>query len=48
MGDHSMLTFGGKERSEKQWKELLASVGLGIVKIYRGPEPEAVLECRKL
>lgn len=48
MGDHSMLTFGGKERSEKQWKELLASVGLEIVQIYRGPEPEAVLECKKI
>jgi hypothetical protein len=47
MSDHSMLTFGGKERSENEWKELLSSVGLEIVQIYRGPEPEALLECRK-
>ncbi|KAL5364121.1 S-adenosyl-L-methionine-dependent methyltransferase [Aspergillus floccosus] len=46
MGDHSMLTFGGKERSEKDWKELLSSVGLEIARIYQGPEPEAVIECR--
>ncbi|GFF55374.1 sterigmatocystin 8-O-methyltransferase [Aspergillus udagawae] len=48
MSDHSMLTFGGKERSENEWKELLSSVGLEIVQIYRGPEPEALLECRKV
>ncbi|PGH15373.1 hypothetical protein AJ80_05557 [Polytolypa hystricis UAMH7299] len=47
MSDHSMLTFGGKERSEKQWYELLSSVGLKIVKIYQGAEPEALIECEK-
>ncbi|KAH8723055.1 O-methyltransferase-domain-containing protein [Phaeosphaeriaceae sp. PMI808] len=45
MGDHSMLTFGGKERNEKEWRKLLSSVGLEIGNIYRGPEPEAVIEC---
>lgn len=42
-----MLTFGGKERSESEWRHLLASVGLVIEHIYQGPEPEALIECRK-
>ncbi|KAJ5381428.1 uncharacterized protein N7496_003856 [Penicillium cataractarum] len=47
MGDHSMLTFGGKERTEGDWRTLLESVGLVIEHIYQGPEPEALIECRK-
>jgi hypothetical protein len=47
MGDHSMLTFGGKERSEREWRNLLESVGLVIEHIYKGPEPEAIIECRQ-
>jgi hypothetical protein len=43
-----MLTFGGKERSEKDWNDLVSSVGLDIRKIYRGPETEAVIECFKV
>lgn len=41
-----MLTFGGKERSEKEWQELLSSAGLKIAQIYKGSEAEAVIECR--
>ena len=48
MSDHSMLTFGGKERNEKEWQKLVASVGLEIIKIYKGPETEAVIECYKV
>ncbi|KAI1980646.1 hypothetical protein LOZ51_001860 [Ophidiomyces ophidiicola] len=48
MGDHSMMTFGGKERNERQWRELLSSAGLKIVQIYVGPEPEALIECEKV
>lgn len=47
MGDHSMLTFGGKERTEEDWRTLLESVGLVIEHIYQGSEPEALIECRK-
>ncbi|KAJ5431617.1 hypothetical protein N7445_008115 [Penicillium cf. griseofulvum] len=47
MSDHSMLTFGGKERSEGEWVELLTSVGLTVLHIHQGPEPEALIECRK-
>lgn len=47
MGDHSMLTFGGKERTEGDWRTFLESVGLVIEHIYQGPEPEALIECRK-
>jgi hypothetical protein len=47
MGDHSMITFGGKERSERQWHELVSSVGLQIEKIWTGEDTEAVIECRK-
>lgn len=48
-----MMTFAGKERTERQWRELLEGVGLTVVKV-KGPGPgslsldgsiEAVLEC---
>ncbi|KAK7999623.1 o-methyltransferase-like protein [Apiospora arundinis] len=35
--DLRMLMIGGTERSESQWKALLESVGLAIVKIWRLP-----------
>ena len=46
--DISMFPIGGMERNESQWKELLAKVGLGIEKIWRGSEPEACVECKLL
>lgn len=35
--DLSMMTFGGMERTERQWRELLEGVGLRVVRI-QGPE----------
>ena len=32
--DINMLTFGGMERSEKQWRELLEKAGLRLDKVY--------------
>ncbi|RFU24730.1 hypothetical protein B7463_g11608, partial [Scytalidium lignicola] len=46
--DISMFPMGGMERTESQWKMLLARSGLGIEKIWRGSEPEACIECRLL
>ncbi len=31
--DLSMMTFGGMERTERQWRELLEGVGLSVVSI---------------
>ena len=28
-----MMTFGGSERTERQWRELLEGVGLSVVSI---------------
>lgn len=46
------LLCSGFERTEKQWTELLDSVGLRIAKIWisKGVEtsPEAVIECEKI
>ena len=44
--DISMFPMGGMERTESQWKLLLAKSGLGIRKIWRGREPEACIECQ--
>lgn len=33
--DLNMMCFGGMERTERQWTELLGDVGLRIVKIWR-------------
>jgi hypothetical protein len=46
--DITMFPMGGMERTENQWKELLARSGLGIKKIWRGSEPEACIECHLL
>lgn len=44
--DISMYPMGGLERTESQWKLLLARSGLEITKIWRGSEPEACIECK--
>ena len=44
--DITMFPMGGMERTESQWKQLLAKSGLGIKKIWRGSEPEACIECQ--
>lgn len=44
--DITMFPMGGMERTESQWKQLLARSGLGIKKIWRGSEPEACIECQ--
>lgn len=43
--DFSMFPTGGLERTEAQWRALLARNGLRIKKIWRGSEPEACVEC---
>lgn len=43
-----MLVANGKERTLNEWKKLLGSVGLEIVKVWRGPENrQAVIEAKK-
>jgi hypothetical protein len=43
--DIMMLALcAGVERSEKQWRALLDSIGLQIIKIWRTPGVEAVIE----
>lgn len=37
MADILMMTFTGMERTEKQWKDLLAQAGLKAVHFYRAP-----------
>ena len=40
-----MVMLSGIERTETQWKELLSSVGLKIVKFWSiGPEDEGLIE----
>lgn len=46
--DFTMFRIGGLERTEAQWRQLLAKSGLMIKKIWRGTEPEACLECTLL
>lgn len=43
--DFSLFSIGGMERTESQWRDLLARNGLEIKKIWRGTEPEACVEC---
>jgi hypothetical protein len=43
--DFTMMSLcSGVERSEKQWRDLIDSVGLQIVKIWRTEGVEAVIE----
>lgn len=46
--DISMFPMGGMQRTESQWKLLLARSGLGIKKLWRGSEPESCIECKLL
>ena len=40
-----MAAVSGIERTERQWTDLLSSVGLKIVKIWsHGPEDDALIE----
>ncbi|ROW17151.1 hypothetical protein VPNG_01336 [Cytospora leucostoma] len=43
--DFTMFPIGGMERTVGQWRQLLATNGLEIKKIWRGTEPEACVEC---
>lgn len=43
--DFTMFRIGGLERTEVQWRQLLARSGLDIKRIWRGTEPEACVEC---
>lgn len=44
--DLLMLAFGGKERSERDWHELLSSVGLKIANIWTAERGvESLIEC---
>lgn len=47
-----VLLDGGYERTEVQWKKLIESAGLRIVKIWyaddTGEGSEAVIECEKI
>ncbi|KAL1999484.1 hypothetical protein VTN02DRAFT_4451 [Thermoascus thermophilus] len=45
--DHAMLALGGRERTEGDWRRLLRSAGLRLVKIWRSPaSSQTVLEAR--
>ncbi|PYI12422.1 O-methyltransferase [Aspergillus sclerotiicarbonarius CBS 121057] len=45
--DQAMLTFGGRERTEKDWAHLLDISGLKLVKVWRTPDmPVGVVEAR--
>jgi len=45
--DLCMLTIGGKERSEKEFSQLLGSSGLKLIKIWRSSAgSQTVIECR--
>lgn len=46
--DFLLFMSGGLERTEEQWRQLLASVGLEIVKIWRSKDNalEADIEAR--
>lgn len=47
-----LVLLSGIERTETQWRSLVAAAGLEIVKIWYAEEinegAEAVIECRKL
>ena len=47
-GDINMMSImGGKKRTEGEWEELLRSVDLHVVKIWKSPNPaneEAIIE----
>lgn len=44
--DISMFPLGGMERTERQWRVLLAKSGLEIKRIWKGSEPEVCIECK--
>lgn len=45
--DHTMMTFGGVERTEKDWVRLLDTSGLRLVKVWRAKGvPVGVVEAR--
>jgi len=45
--DLCMLIIGGKERSEKEFSDLLDSAGLKLIKIWRSKVgSQTVIECR--
>ena len=44
---HMMATVAGMERTEDQWRRLLGSIGLDVVKIWTGaPGSESVIEAK--
>lgn len=45
--DHAMFAFGGRERTETDWRRLLEGAGLELVKVWRSRAgSQAVLEAR--
>lgn len=45
--DHTMMTFGGVERTERDWVRLLDVSGLRLVKVWRAKGvPVGVVEAR--
>lgn len=44
--DMSMMNMGGKERSEKQFAELLNAAGLELTKVMEGYGTDRLLEAR--
>jgi len=45
--DLNMMTIGGMERTERQWRKLLDSCGLKIVRIWKNSDIEhAVIDAR--
>lgn len=44
--DSLMMVFGGKERSERDWYELLCPLGLKIINIWTAQRGvESLIEC---
>ena len=44
--DMSMLNMGGKERSDKQFAEILTAAGLELTKVWEGFGADRLLEAR--
>ena len=44
--DMSMMNMGGKERSEKQFADILTAAGLELTKVWKGFGTDRLLEAR--
>lgn len=45
--DLMMMTLGAAERTEKEWRKLIESAGLRIIKIWEGDrQSQSLIECQ--